>query len=259
MHSRICVSILSLLFFTGACGDDGGTTQGPEVTDGATTEMPATTGEQPTTGETPSTGDTTADPSTSSEGGTTSDGATSDAEPTTGEPATDTGATTDVEPGTTGGGEPDPDIVSACEAYCGRWDECGFQPDPAGCIAGCADNLSGTEDACKDANLAALACKTALECDDLLDAVGDGGPCSAEEMEAAKVCDGAGCGGSFLGENDACELIRECEGEPERKMVCDGDSCVCLEGGRQTGQCAAEGACLDFDAAQQKAAACCGF
>jgi hypothetical protein len=251
MKSRICLLTLSLLCFTGACGDDGGATKGPELTDGATTDIPATTGEQPTTGAASTTDDT----STSSDAGTTIDGATSDAN-TTAEPGTDTGATTDE--GTTTG-EPDPAVLIACEAYCGRWDECGFQPDLEGCIAGCADNLSGAADACTDASVAALDCKTALDCGDLLGSLEEGGPCGAEEAAATEACDSPGCAESFSQDDDSCELSRECRGEPLRQMICDGASCTCLEGGQQVGQCAAEGACSEADTLADKAAACCGF
>jgi hypothetical protein len=258
MQSRIFVLSLSVLFFTDACGDDGAATEGPDGTGGTTTAMPATTEEQPTTtttGAASTTDDTAADPSTSSGGGTTTDAATSDAD-TTGEPATGSGATTDVETTT---GEPDPAVLSACEAYCGRWDECGLQPDLAGCIAGCADDLLGSAGACKDASAAALECKTGLDCVGLLDSVEDGGACSAEVAAATEACDGWGCAESFTAEDDSCELSRECGDEPLRQMICDGDSCTCLEGGAMTGQCAAEGACGEVEALGDKAAACCGF
>lgn len=254
MQSRIFALTLSILFFTGACGDDDATTMGQDPPDGTTTDVAPTT-DEPTTGDAPTTTDPTSDPSTSSASDPTTGDATTGVDPT-GEPETDTGATTDVDPT---GDEPDPATLTACTAYCERWGECGFQPDLAGCIAGCADDLSGADGACEDASVAALDCQTALDCLALIDSSADGGACGAEKEAATNACNDLGCAESFFSEGDACELTLECEGEPLREMICDGPSCICLEGGEQVGQCAAEGACLEVDALGAKAAACCGF
>lgn len=256
MQSRSLLFTLSILFTAGACGDDGGPAD-PSATDGTTTA--ATTDAQPTTA--PTTGDpsttnaTTPDPSTSSDGATT--GVDPTGGTTTDEPATTTGATTGGD--TTTAGEPDPELLEACAAYCGRWDECGFQPDLAGCIAGCADSRLAAPDACKAANLTALECATALGCLDLLASLEEGGPCSAEEAAATAACEGSQCAEGFIAGGDSCEFSRECPGEPPKLMQCDTETCTCLDGDQKTGECAAEGVCGDADALAGKAAACCRF
>ncbi|MCY1063841.1 hypothetical protein OV090_03655 [Nannocystis sp. RBIL2] len=134
MSARIFVPAFAMLLFTGACGDDG---DGPEDTTGATAGAPTTDDTAATTDESP-TSTTEATPTTSASDGETTTDATTDV--TTGDPSTDTGATTDAD--TTTGGL-DPDALSACQAYCERWGECGFQPDLAGCIDGCSGNQIG--------------------------------------------------------------------------------------------------------------------
>ncbi|MCY0993431.1 hypothetical protein OV203_40210 [Nannocystis sp. ILAH1] len=138
MSARIFVPAFAMLLFTGACGDDG---DGPEDTTGATAGAPTTDDTAATTDESP-TSTTEATPTTSASDGETTTDATTDAttDVTTGDPSTDTGATTDAD--TTTGGL-DPDALSACQAYCERWGECGFQPDLAGCIDGCSGNQIG--------------------------------------------------------------------------------------------------------------------
>ncbi|MFY0532586.1 hypothetical protein [Nannocystis pusilla] len=230
-----------MLLFTGACSDDGG---GPEDTTGATANAPTTDDTAATTDE-PPTGTTEATPTTSA------------GETTTSDPSTDTGATTDVD--TTTGGL-DPDALSACQAYCERWSECGFQPDLAGCIDGCSDNQIGLAGECKQANLDVLACFTALSCDDLLASVDEESAlCSEQRAAVDAACVGDECAQSVLGGGDECEVQLECPDGPVQKMVCDAQACACLEDDVAVGECAAEGVCAAGDAIVAKAATCCGF
>ncbi|MDC0718889.1 hypothetical protein [Nannocystis bainbridge] len=248
MTSRSYVSTLALLLFTGACGDDD---DAPETTDAtaeaSTTDAASSTTETaPTTTEAPTT-------STTEDGETTGDGTTGDT--TTGD-ATTGDATTGPDTTT---GEVDPDALSACQAYCERWEACGFQPDLAGCIEGCADNQIGLAGACKQANLEVLGCFTALGCEDLLGSIEQGGPCSEQEAAVTDVCAGDECSQSMSTSDDACELQIECMDAPLRQMICDGSTCTCLEGGVELGECASEDVCATGDAVLAEAARCCGF
>ncbi|MFZ6177288.1 hypothetical protein [Nannocystis pusilla] len=251
MSARIFVSTFAMLLFTGACGDDG---DGPGDTTAATADGPttddtaATTDESPTSSSEATTG---AIPTTSvSDGETTTDA-------TTGDPSTDTGATTDAD--TTTGGL-DPDALNACQAYCERWGECGFQPDLAGCIDGCSDNQWGLAGECKQANLDVLACFTGLSCDDLLASVDENSAmCSEQKAAVTDACAGDECAQSVIGGGDECEVQLECPDGPVQRMVCDAQTCTCLEDGVTVGECAAEGVCDAGDAIVDKAATCCGF
>ncbi|WP_434427076.1 hypothetical protein [Nannocystis pusilla] len=257
MSARIFVLPFAMLLFTGACGDDG---DGPADTTGATADAPTTDDTAATTDESP-TSTTEATPTTSD--GETPTDATTDATTdvttnvTTGDPSTDTGATTDVD--TTTGGL-DPDALSACQGYCERWGECGFQPDLAGCIAGCSDNQWGLVGECKQANLNVLVCFTALSCDDLLVSVDENSAaCSEQKAAVTAACAGDECAQSVLGGGDECEVQLECPDGPVQKMVCDAQTCTCLEDELAVGECAAEGVCAAGDAIVAKAATCCGF
>ncbi|PCC74628.1 hypothetical protein SAMN02745121_06993 [Nannocystis exedens] len=248
MSSRIFVSTLALLLFTGACGDGGG--DGPDDTTGATADASTTDDTASTTDESPTTTiDSTTDastdpPTTTSDGATTGDAATGD-------------ATTD---GDTTTGLPDPDAVAACQAYCQRWDECGLQPDLAGCIEGCSVNQFGLTGACKQANLDVLGCFTALSCDELLASVEDeSGACSEQEAAVTDACAGDECSQSVFEGGDECEVQLECADAPVQQMICAGQTCTCLEGGVQVGECAAEGVCAAGDGIFDKTARCCGF
>lgn len=256
MSARIFVSTFAMLLLTGACGDDG---DGPEDTTAATADGPttddtaATTDESPTSAGEASTDATTT--TTSVSGGETTTDVTPDV--TTGNPSSDTGATTDAD--TTTGGL-DPDALNACQAYCERWGECGFQPDLAGCIDGCSGNQWGLAGECKQANLDVLACFTGLSCDDLLASVDENsGACSEQRAAVTAACAGDECAKSVLGGGDECEVHVECPDAPVQQMICDAQTCTCLEDGVTVGECAAEGVCSAADAIIDKTARCCGF
>lgn len=256
MVSKLRISMLALLFVTTACGDDEVTSASSDSATDATTTDAATDA----TGDATETGDSTA---TSDEAPTTGGSTTQDDVSTTGDPTTmpvdttgdsATGETTDDTAGPV-----DPELVSACEAYCERWAECGLQPDLAGCVAGCSDSFQGGSEACVEANKAALACTTALDCEGLLGSIEDpgAGPCGAESEAAADACYEAGCSQSVGGSETECELSYECPDAPLQEMKCAGDTCTCFEGGEVVGQCAADGVCAEGDAIFDKAASCC--
>lgn len=252
---------LALVLFTGACesGDSdtsessSGATQSGDTgtdTDASTSPTDASGGEVPTTGDA---SDTT--PVSDDDGGDHGDAGTS-----TGDTAD---SDTDAPDGTTGAPSlpPDPEIVTACTAYCARWTECGVQPDEAGCIAGCADSIGPVDGACKAAHQAELTCATALSCPDLFDTLGDGGPCADAHAEVASACEGAddSCIAVSGESDDGCEYGQICEGEPDRTMQCDATTCTCLSGETKVGECAAADACGDVEALAAKAKACCDF
>ncbi|WAS90074.1 hypothetical protein [Nannocystis punicea] len=247
MSTRIFVSTFAMLLFTGACGDDG---DGPQDTTDATTDA-STTDASTTTDAASTTDDTAEPPPTTSSASATGDGETTTAA-TTGDPTTDTGVTTDKP-------EPDPAVLAACQAYCERWGECGFQPDLEGCVEGCNSNQFGLVGECKQANLDLLACTVALSCEELLASLEEGGACGEQEAAVTDACAGDECAQSVFGGDDACELQFECPDAPLQQMICDGPTCTCLEGGENIGECPAEGVCASGDGIFAAAARCCGF
>lgn len=255
MTTRIFAPTFAMLLFTGACGDDVGGPDDSSGTAGATTTdgTGSTTDHSPTSTTDSTTGVATDAPPTTS---SASDGETTTVATTNA--TTDAPIDTTTEPETTTGGV-DPDVLSVCEAYCGRWDECGLQPDLAGCVAGCADNHSGLAGECKQASLDLFACTAALNCDELLGSGEPGGPCSAQEAAMTAACAGDECARSVSGGNDECEVRIECPEAPLQQMICDDQTCTCLEGGETVGACAAEGVCAAGEGIFDMTARCCGF
>lgn len=248
----------ALLLFTGACEPDS--SDGVDASTGADTTAGSagtTEADQPTTGEVPTTGASAADDAGSATAAEAGDDTS----------AGDDGGATAGEsdgPGTTGEppGEPDPEIVASCGDYCGRWTECGLQPDEADCIAGCVDSIGAVAGACKAAHQDELACAAALTCEQLLDSLGDGGPCAPQHAAVIDACEGGG-GGECLESSgqssEGCDFSRICDGQPVLTMQCDDSSCTCLSGETKVGECAADGVCGEPDDLAAKAAACCAF
>lgn len=251
----------ALLLFTGACEPDS--SDGVDASTGADTTAGSagtTEADQPTTGEVPTTGASAADDAGSATAAEAGDdtSAGDDGGATAGESdGGDTAGTTGEPPG-----EPDPEIVASCGDYCGRWTECGLQPDEADCIAGCVDSIGAVASACKAAHQDELACAAALTCEQLLDSLGDGGPCAPQHAAVIDACEGGG-GGECLESSgqssEGCDFSRICDGQPVLTMQCDDSSCTCLSGETKVGECAADGVCGEPDGLAAKAAACCAF
>ncbi len=257
MRTQFVSFSAALLLLTGACEPDP--SDGVDASTGAATTAGSagtTEADEPTTTEVPTTGASAADDSgsataaeagddTAAEGGDATAGE-SDGSGTTGEPPS----------------EPDPEILASCGDYCGRWTECGLQPDEADCIAGCVDSIGAVAGACKAAHQDELACATALTCEQLFDTLGDGGPCAQQHAAVIDACEGGG-GGECLessGESsEGCDFSRICNDQPVLSMQCDDSTCTCLSGETKVGECAADGVCGEPDGLAAKAAACCEF
>ena len=116
--------------------------------------------------------------------------------------------------------------------------------------------------ACKAAHQDELACAAALTCEQLLDSLGDGGPCAPQHAAVIDACEGGG-GGECLESSgqssEGCDFSRICDGQPVLTMQCDDSSCTCLSGETKVGECAADGVCGEPDDLAAKAAACCAF
>lgn len=253
MRTRPAFFTLALLLLTGACGDSSNESATETSDSASSTTADDSSATSPGTTSLPTTG----------EGTTSSDSATSDGtgtDGTTTATATDTGETTATTDSETTGGPIDPDIQSGCEAYCGRWAECGFPSDLESCISGCIESIGPVEGACKAAHQDQLACTVGLTCEQLFDAPGEGGPCAAEVDAIASACGGNGeCSTDILGGEGECALSLDCVGEPLQEMKCDATTCACLVDGKQVGECAADGICVnDIEGIMAKAQTCCG-
>lgn len=149
------------------------------------------------------------------------------------------------------------DYVSGCQSYCAAEITC----DPeVGIYEECVNELCGPDLAaasaeCQQVFCEALTCYGVLDCNTLE----NGSPeCETMIAKADEVCDlgGSECivGASSDG---SCEYI--CDGEVERRMVCEAGSCGCYENDIVFAQCPIDGVCTDTDAISDYAAACCGF
>ncbi|MDC0674551.1 hypothetical protein [Nannocystis radixulma] len=213
----------------GACGDEGtGSSGGTEGTSGVTTST--------------------------TEPGSTSLESTNDAV----EPTTEMGASS----GDTG----DED---ACAAFCAAVVACDPTVMVAECIAAFCGN-EGETPACVAATDASYMCFASMNCDDILAVLNeeDPGPCSEALAQEVEICTGQNAcdyEGNGAVDGSACRVDFECIGEPPQAIVCDTETCTCIEDGSTTGACASEGICAkwtDLDSFQvlvELAATCCSF
>lgn len=182
------------------------------------------------------------------EGTTDTCGATS--EPTTTDP-TDGGTDTTA-----------PQIPDQCSALCVRKDECMFATDPD-CAEECTDDFDfGGDDACVFATKVYLGCLLDMTCEQLaaLTEDDDVGDCGFESLALEATCPHCSrLEGRPDGEGTQCTATLACDDAPELKMQCDTTTCACFSGPDKTGECPAEGACMDLDALSDKSLACCGF
>lgn len=257
MHARItCFTLTTLLF--AACGDgkndtDSATGGASTGTTGAATDSTIGVSSAPTTGDAVTDGSadgtdgsaTSVDPNPTAvtEGGVTSDA-------TTTEPGETTGA---VDPGT----------MAACMELCVQTVNCMLMTDVATCTAECSEGFGGSMGQCKKATGDFLDCAAGLDCEQLkaLFIDEDAGPCTQQQQELAKQCQGQDCTGSLGSNRDGteCSLSSQCEGEPLLEMNCDTEICTCLSDGEPGATCPAEGICMMTEAIAEKAATCCGF
>jgi hypothetical protein len=74
-----------------------------------------------------------------------------------------------------------------------------------------------------------------------------------------EACAGDECAQSVFEAGDERELQFERPDAPLQQMLCDEQTCTCLEGGENVGECPAEGVCATGDGIFARAARCCGF
>jgi hypothetical protein len=128
------------------------------------------------------------------------------------------------------------------------------------CLLQCTQDLNTFEGECHAVSVAAFECMAGLTCEELESLnEGDAGPCE-EELDLQATCaNGCAFGGGGAMDGSSCEWMQNCPLEPERKMVCDAESCQCFEDEQLVGECATDGACLDIETLADKMTACCGF
>lgn len=251
-------------FMLGACGG-GKNDSDSEATDstGATSTEATTTGTATTTTDaTDSTIGMSSTPTTTGDGGSGSISSTVDSDPGTATESTAGGVTTTSAGETTGdttGGEPD--LMQLCEGFCAKNAECNMV-DPDGCAEECVQELGG-EDECSAATQSLLTCMLGLTCEQFvaLTDEDDPGPCAAQLEASDEVCAGNVCTAG-IGSNEEgteCSYILDCPDDPEKEFKCDPDTCLCLEGGKEVGQCPSEGVCMEIGGLPDKAMACCGL
>lgn len=250
------LKILSLLALTlPACGDDKNDSTG-DSTGGSGS---ASTGEATDTTLGMSSTPTTGDPDTTTAGSDSQTGTTTAA--TTADSA---GSGTTADPGTsTGGVDPNPAIAALCASVCERFIECKAMDDVAACTAECTDGLGFSEGECIDTSTALLACIGEMTCEQVLVFLNDEdpGPCIKEFAAQGMACMGNECSGS-IGSNEQgteCSISSECPDQPALEMTCDTTTCTCTVDGAPTGECPADGVCMDIAGISAKSEACCGF
>jgi hypothetical protein len=152
-----------------------------------------------------------------------------------------------------------------CPDVCAKADECEVDLGGPQCVKECKDGMEGAEPACVEAGTVVFGCLLGLSCEEFAAAVEGGmfGSCADEVATQVEVCGGGdpGCGEGGGGDvnGEFCEWSRQCDGEPELKMLCDMEMCTCTTGEEMTGSCDADGVCLDIGQLEQKFASCCGF
>jgi len=258
----ILLTLTSIML--GACG--GGKNDSDSEASGSTgaTSTEATTaGTADTTDATDSTDSVgmSSTPTTGGEG-SGSISSTVDSDPGTATESTAGGVTTtsagETTSGTTGG---EPDLMQLCEGFCAKNAECN-RVDPDGCVQQCFQELAG-EDECSAAMQALFACMLGLTCEQFVAFTDDDdpGPCAPQADAAEENCAGNVCNAAIGSneEGDECAYILDCPDDPEKEFNCGPDTCLCLEGGKEVGQCPAEGVCMEIGGLPDKATACCGF
>jgi hypothetical protein len=169
------------------------------------------------------------------------------------------GGTTTGATATTGA---DPDLMQLCESWCSKNAEC-QRSEPDGCAADCFAALGSAEAMCVDATTAMLNCMLGMTCEQLVAFTDDDdpGPCAAEFAAGEDACAGEVCTISVGSneDNTECSYTVECPNEPSRELQCAGETCTCLEDGKQVGECPGPDACMKQDDLATKALDCCGF
>lgn len=177
--------------------------------------------------------------------------------------ATDAGSTT--EEYTTGG--PPWELVKACSSACKRIFACIETPplfqDPKACKDACVRRVDNEDPDCLVSSVefgqcvAGLACETlkaGLQPDNL-------GACKATFDDVERDCRTCPAG-VYIDTEDSCMLEEYCGGDNAQGVSCEGETCVCLEGGEQTAECPANGVCQHPDFVRElerMAEECCGF
>lgn len=258
------LTLLTLALAGSACkapfGDLGNLTDestgASETSDSAATEdapPPATEGASSTLSA-----GTTDEPS-ATEGGAT-EGAATDGVDTDGG---DTVADTDNvgTEGTTG--ELPAGLEAACQETCALLVDCAIESDASACAADCIENLGASEPVCAEAAVATLQCLQGMTCEQLVAAFDEEefGACAAQVETEKEVCSESEACQAAVGESEdgGCQYWLECPSDPVKQINCVGEVCECFEDGVKTGECAAEGVCLDLGGLSDKAEACCGF
>jgi hypothetical protein len=183
---------------------------------------------------------------------------------TSADPTTSTDPTTTS---TTDPTEPPPDLAGACSLLCARRVECADEADLDACVVNCRSSFEGSDATCVAAFDTQAQCLAALTCEDLslADQFGLCGPCGATASALHDACSSEpGCASGGGGVPGNCEWSSSCAGEPTKRMMCDLDTCVCLLGCEQVGQCDAGGVCagegeIDPALLEAKFGPCCGF
>ncbi len=255
--ARFGILALFLVLSTGACGPDkdGGDSSGSSSV-GATDPNTDGVSSSPTGG---SGAGTTDAPTTTGAPTSTAPTTTSTTDPTT--------STTDPTTSMTDPTEPPPDLAGACSLLCARRVECADEVDFDACFVNCGSSFEGSDVTCVAAFDTQAQCLAALTCEELslADQAGLCGPCGATASALQDACDSApGCGSGGGGVPGNCEWSSFCTGEPTRRMMCDLDTCVCLLGCEEVGQCDAGGVCagegaIDPALLEAKFGPCCGF
>jgi hypothetical protein len=149
------------------------------------------------------------------------------------------------------------DYVSGCQSYCAAEITCdpesGIYEDCVNDL--CDPGLAAASAECQQAFCEALTCYGVLDCNTLE----NGSPeCETAVAKAEEVCD-LGASECIVGESSggSCEYI--CDGEVERRMVCEAGSCACYENDVVFAECPIDGVCTDTATISDYAAACCGF
>lgn len=251
------LTILSLLALSlPACGDDKNNSTGDSTggsgsaSTGEATDSTIGMSSSPTTGDT----DTSAGSGSQSASGTTTSATTADSAGSATSVGTDTGTT---------GGDPDPAVAALCASVCARFIECMVMDDVDTCTAECTGELGFGEAMCIDTSAALLACVGEMTCEQIGLFLNDEdpGPCIKEFAAQGTACMSNECTGS-VGSNEQgteCSISSECPNQPVLEMTCDATTCTCTEGGAPTGECPADGVCMDIAGISAKAEACCGF
>jgi hypothetical protein len=229
--SFLTLALIPLLSACPSSDDDGheeevGETVGTDETEGTTESGTDESG----TDDASTTDESTTDESTSDE--STEDTGTEDTG--TEETATDTEET---DTGTEETGDP-----SLNEQLC--MDACAVFVDCVGgggpnCVDSCIEYHDELEGACLGFEQELTGCIAGLTCnelDQLLEEFPEPYPCQTEQEQIceAPICEAGVGGGEEPGE---CSFQYSCPDEPVYEVVCDGDSCTCLEDGVEVGGC----------------------